>query len=127
MKTHKDLNVWKNSVELVLEIYRLTRSFPREEMFGLTMQLKRAATSVPSNISEGAARNQKKEFIRFLRISSGSLAEIETQILIAWHLNYLPGSELNNLTKRINLIGSQISGLIKNLEKKSTSPDKQPS
>ena len=118
MKTHKDLNVWKNSIEFVLEIYRLTKTFPKEELFCITQQLRRAAISVPSNISEGAARNQKREFIRFLRISSGSLAEVETQILIAWHLEYLKEPELAQLTGNINKIRSQISGLIKNLEQK---------
>lgn len=116
MKTHKDLDVWKNSIDLVLEIYSLTRSFPKEELFCLTKQLRKTAISIPSNISEGAARNQKKEFVRFLRISTGSLAEVETQMLIAWHLNYINEPELVKITGHGNKIRSQISGLIKNLE-----------
>lgn len=74
MKTHKDLEVWKNSIKLVADMYDVTENFPKEELFGLTAQIRRAAVSVPSNISEGAARNQKKEFIRFLQIAMGSLA-----------------------------------------------------
>jgi len=116
MKSHKDLNVWKNSIDLVLEVYAITKLFPNAEMFGLTMQMRRASVSVPSNISEGAARNQKKEFIRFLRISGGSLAELETQILIARHLNYINESDWQILSKKILVIGAQISGLIKHLE-----------
>ena len=80
MKTHKDLEVWKNSIDLVVLIYSLTSTFPKEELFCLSSQIRRAAVSVPSNISEGAARNQKKEFIRFLQISMGSLAEVDTQL-----------------------------------------------
>ena len=118
MQTHKDLNVWKYSIELVCEVYSLTKSFPKEELFCLTNQLRRAAVSVPSNISEGAARNQKREFIRFLRIATGSLSEIETQILIAWHLKYLKEHELVRLTGSTNKIRAQIAGLIKNLEGK---------
>ncbi len=116
MKTHKDLNAWKNSIELVCEVYRLTKTFPKEELFCLTTQVRRAAISVPSNISEGAARNQKREFIRFLRIATGSLSEVETQILIAWHLNYLKEPELINFTGNVNKIRAQIAGLIKSLE-----------
>jgi four helix bundle protein len=89
MKTHKDLEVWKNSIKLVADVYDITRNFPKEELFGLTAQIRRAAVSVPSNISEGAARNQKKEFIRFLQISMGSLAEVETQINISSVLHYI--------------------------------------
>ncbi|MDP1622763.1 MAG: four helix bundle protein [Bacteroidales bacterium] len=118
MKTHKDLNAWKNSIDLVIEIYRLTKAIPKEELFCLTVQLRRAAISVPSNISEGAARNQKKEFIRYLRISIGSLAEIETQILIARHLEYISEQEQINITGNINKIRSQIAGLIRNLEQR---------
>jgi four helix bundle protein len=118
MRTHKDLNVWKNSVDMVVEIYHLTCLFPKEEMFCLTRQLRRAAISVPSNISEGAARNQKREFIRFLRISGGSLAEIETQVVIACRLNYVKESDVVELTGRIYKIRAQVSGLIKNLEQK---------
>ena len=83
MLTHKDLDIWKLGVDLVGEIYRVTRQFPYEEIYGLTVQMRRSAVSIPSNISEGAARSSKKEFIQFLYISLGSLAELETQILIA--------------------------------------------
>ncbi len=86
MGTHKDLDVWKRSVELVTTVYYLTSEFPKEEIFGLTNQIRRASVSIPSNIAEGAARNSDKEFIRFLYISLGSNQELDTQMLIARNL-----------------------------------------
>jgi four helix bundle protein len=117
MKTHQDLNAWKESIELVSLVYRATRKFPKEEMFGLTAQLRRAAISIPSNISEGAARLQPREFVRFLRIAVGSLAEVETQIIIASNLEYLEKSDHEILIGKTRMIRSQITGLIKYLEK----------
>ena len=116
MKTHKDLNVWKCSIDLVINIYSVTRDFPKEEIFGLTAQIKRAVVSVPSNISEGAARDKKKEFIRFLQISMGSLAEVETQLIIAGRLHYLDKQNFEDLLGSINKIRAQISGLIRSLK-----------
>ena len=118
MKTHKDLDVWKDSISMALDVYRATQKFPKEELFCLVQQLRRAAISVPSNISEGAARNYKREFIRFLRFSAGSLAEIETLIILAMQLKYIKEPEFNQLTMKSNKIRSQIAGLIKNLENK---------
>ncbi|MGB8375015.1 MAG: four helix bundle protein, partial [Salegentibacter sp.] len=83
MKSHKDLTVYKTSIDLVIDVYQISGSFPDVEKFGLTSQIRRAAVSIPSNISEGAARNSKKDFIRFLYIALGSLAEMETQMEIA--------------------------------------------
>ena len=81
--THKDLDVWKLGIELVQEVYEVTKVFPKEEMYGLTSQIRRAAVSIPSNIAEGYARESIKELIRFLYISLGSLSELETQLLIS--------------------------------------------
>ena len=117
MKTHKDLDAWKNSIDLVLDIYYVTKSFPKDEMFGLVQQLRRAVVSIPSNISEGAARNQKREFVRFLRISSGSLAEVETQLFIAYKLGYTQESDFASINQQMIRIRAQINGLIKYLEK----------
>ena len=89
MVTHKDLDIWKQGIELVEEVYKNTAIFPREEIYGLTSQMRRAAVSVPSNISEGAARNSKKEFIQFLYVALSSLAELETQTIISEKLGYL--------------------------------------
>ena len=83
MRTHKNLEVWKDSLELTNEIYSLTKNFPKHERFGLSSQMERAAVSVTSNIAEGAARGSDKEFIRFLYYSVGSISELETQLFVA--------------------------------------------
>jgi len=88
IKTHKDLDVWKLSIQLVKDIYQLSSKFPSDEKFGLVAQIRRAVVSIPSNISEGAARNSDKDYIRFLYISLGSLSEIETQLIIAEELGF---------------------------------------
>jgi len=87
--THGDLDVWKESMNFVMEIYRITEKFPNHEKFGLTPQMRRAGVSICSNIAEGAARNHSKEFVQFLFIALGSVSEIETQIEIALRLGYL--------------------------------------
>lgn len=94
MKTHKDLDIWKKGIEFVVEIYKTTANFSKEELYGLTSQMRRAVISYPSNIAEGAARFSKKEFIQFLYISLGSLSEVETQLIIASRLKYLTNTEL---------------------------------
>ena len=88
IKTHKDLDVWKLSIQLVKDIYQLSSKFPSEEKFGLVAQIRRAVVSIPSNIPEGEARNSDKDYIRFLYISLGSLSEIETQLIIAEELGF---------------------------------------
>jgi len=98
---HKDLDVWKQAITLVLEIYKLSSSFPKDETYGLIPQIRRAAVSIPSNISEGAARNSKKEFLNFLNFSLGSLAEVETQLIIAKRLSYC---NIESTMKQINRV-----------------------
>ena len=93
MKTHKDLEVWKRAVELVTQVYQLTQAFPKDEVYGLTSQLRRSAVSIPSNIAEGAARQFNKEYIQFLYVALGSLMELETQMIIAKNLNFISASE----------------------------------
>ena len=89
MRTHHNLDVWKRSVDFVLTIYKLTESFPNEEKFGLTSQIRRAAVSIPTNIAEGAARKSGKEFLQFLSIAQGSANEVETEMLISHRLGFL--------------------------------------
>jgi four helix bundle protein len=91
--THKYLEVYKHSLDLVEHIYQLTASFPSSENFGLTSQLRRASVSLPSNIAEGSSRGSTKDFIRFLNMASGSLAEIETQLIIAERIEYITFAE----------------------------------
>lgn len=115
LKTHKDLDVWNTAMDLVEKVYLITSRFPKEEQFGLVSQIKRSALSVPSNISEGAARNSKKEFIKFLYVAMGSLAELETQWFLAKRLNFCnEGTVLNE----IELIRKMILGLIRSLREK---------
>ncbi len=115
MANHKDLDVWKEAMALARELYLVTSSFPKEELYGLTSQIKRAAVSVPSNIAEGAARNSDKEFIQFLYVSLGSLSEIETQILLAKDFGILKDLQV---LKKIENIRKLITGLIKYLRSK---------
>ena len=116
-KDHKELDVWKASIDLVIKIYSITKKFPNDELYGLTNQLRRAAVSIPSNIAEGAARKSSKEFIQFLHISLGSLSELETQIIIAERLNYIENNDV--LFDEIISIKKMIHGLIRYLKNKS--------
>ena len=116
MRTHKDLDAWKLSVELVVLIYQLTSTFPKEEVFGLTNQIRRAAVSIPSNIAEGAARNSNKELIQFLHLSLGSQQELDTQFLIAKKLEYLTDDQYNEINIKIETVGKLLNGLIKYLK-----------
>jgi four helix bundle protein len=92
--THKDLEIWRHGIELVVHIYQATKTFPRDEEYGLKTQMRRAAVSFPSNIAEGAARASRREYTQFLHISLGSLSELETQVIIAERLGYLKGAAL---------------------------------
>jgi len=101
---HKELDAWKQAIQLVEEVYKVSSGFPKQETYGLTSQVRRAAVSVPSNLSEGAARNGDKEFINFLGISLGSLAEVETQLIIASRLGYADVSVLLSLVSRVRAL-----------------------
>jgi four helix bundle protein len=111
-ESYRDLIAWRKGMELVTEIYRATLSFPRHEIYGLTSQLRRAAVSVPSNIAEGQAHFSQKEFHRFLSHARGSLVEIETQIMIAENLGYLPAPHSHALLDRTAEMGRILNGLI---------------
>lgn len=113
---HKDLDVWQNSIELVSEFYELTISFPREEQFSLTSQIRRSAISIPSNISEGMARSFNLETIRFLDIARSSLVELDTQIQIAINFKYLNSSEIEKLSEMANHIFAMLSKLIQKIK-----------
>ena len=117
LKTHKDLDVWKNSVNMVTSIYQMTEKFPKSEIYGLTNQIRRSAVSIPSNIAEGAGRFHKKEFIQFLYIALGSIAELETQIIISNNLKFISDSEQNEFEEKIVIVRKQLSGLIKYLKR----------
>ena len=118
MRPHERLDVWKRAIEFVIALYRLTEHFPKDEKFGLTSQLRRAAVSVAANIAEGAARKSSKEFLQFLSNSQGSASEIDTELLIAWRLGYLPEKEYKDLYGNLDDIGRMITGLSHSLRRK---------
>ncbi|MEW6133747.1 MAG: four helix bundle protein [Pseudomonadota bacterium] len=111
---HRELLAWQESMVLVKLVYELTAAFPKEELYGLTSQLRRAAVSIPSNIAEGAARNGDREFHQFLAIARGSLAELETQMLLAEQLGYLAKGTLP--TGQMERLFKLISGLMNSLQ-----------
>ncbi|TRZ46035.1 four helix bundle protein [Robertkochia solimangrovi] len=115
--THKDLEVWKLSIQLVVDIYKLLENFPVKEDFCLTQQIRRSVISVPSNIAEGAGRSSTKEMLRFLDISIGSLSELETQLIIAIELKYIDYQDVIpvNVSKIRNMLLSLKRSLIQKL------------
>jgi len=115
MKTHKDLDIWKRGIELVTEVYKLTRNFPREETYGLSSQMQRAAVSYPSNIAEGAARNSKADYSRFVYIALGSLSELETQVIISKNLGY--SSDIEKMLNEIEVLRKMTLNFIKHLKR----------
>ncbi|MBP3252665.1 MAG: four helix bundle protein [Prevotella sp.] len=124
METHKDLRVWHQSIELVTTIYMMTKTFPKEELFGLVSQMRRAIVSVPSNIAEGYARGTDREKLHFLRISSGSMAEVETQLLLSLNLGYINQESYDELSETITSVWKQLNALISSIKKK-LSPQEQ--
>lgn len=115
IKNYKDLEVWKRSRKLVKAVYTLTRVFPREELYALTSQLRRAAISIPSNLAEGHSRSGTKDFIQFISIAIGSLAELETQILLSEDLEYVAPednhlllTEITGLQKMLHTLRSSL-------------------
>ena len=116
-KPHKKLDVWLKSIDLVQNIYEITKSFPKAEDYGLTSQIRRSAVSIPANIAEGAARQTKKEFIQFLHTAQGSLSELDTHMEIALKLGYVKESFVQEIAVSMNDIDKMITGLRKSLRK----------
>ena len=115
IKSFKDLRIWQKGIEIVTDIYTLTKKFPKEELFSLTSQLRRSAISIPSNIAEGFKRFHNKEYKQFLFITLGSCAELETQIIIAKELKYINKNEEAKLVEKLDHICRMTSSLIKKL------------
>jgi four helix bundle protein len=113
IKSFTDLNAWKEGHNLVLMIYEITKHFPKEELFGLTNQLKRAAVSITSNIAEGFSRNSYKEKIQFYSISLGSTTEIQNQLLVARDIKYLERGRFDSVAKQSIIVNKLINGLIR--------------
>jgi len=111
IRSYRDLEVWQKAMDLVEDCYRLTGEFPKNEAYGLAGQLQRSAVSIPANIAEGRERAGKKEFVHHLSIACGSLAELETHLLIARRLNYVGEEDMMQLMERTAEIGRMINGL----------------
>lgn len=114
MKKFKNLKIWKEGIDIVTKVYKLTAGFPEEEKFGLVSQLRRCSVSIPSNIAEGYGRNSDAELHRFLNIARGSSYELETQLIISHELNFISTEQLETLSKQLN----NIQGGITNFQKK---------
>ena len=119
VRSYKDLVTWQKSMALVIEVYKFSKKFPKEEIFGLMSQTRRSAVSVPSNIAEGHARTSKREFQYFLSNARGSLAELETQLTIAHQLAYIDDTTINLLLDRLWEVGRLLNGLLSSLKRSS--------
>ncbi len=114
-KPHKKLEAWKAAIDTVLFVYKLADGFPPKEQYSLSVQVRRAAISIPSNIAEGAARQSKKEFVKFLHIAKGSLSELDTQFELAHLLDYLSPAEWHAMNDKLTHVDRLLSGLIRHL------------
>lgn len=123
MKGHHKLKIWNQSIQMVTKIYKLTKTFPNHELYGLTSQIRRSAISIPSNVAEGAARSSTKEYINFLSIAQGSCSELETQLIIAKNLGYGSNKQffdnIDPILEELNEISMMITGLKKSLHRSS--------
>jgi len=118
IRSFRDLILWHRSMELVKEVYQVTKPFPKEEIFGLTSQVRRAAVSIPSNIAEGHARLSRKEFQHYLGNARGSLAELQTQIILGKELGFLSEKEMEAILDKATEVGRLLNGLLSSLKKK---------
>ena len=107
----RDLRVWNDGMDLVEQVYRLTQGFPKQELYGLTNQLRRAAVAIPSNIAEGQARTHLKEYLQFLSTAKGSLAEVQTQLEIAARLSYITAEQLKLILEQADALSRQLYAL----------------
>ncbi|MGB9074022.1 MAG: four helix bundle protein [Terriglobales bacterium] len=119
---YKDLIAWRKATHLALEIYRCTRTFPKDELYGLTSQMRRAAVSVASNIAEGKGRYSRKEFVQFLYRARGSLLELQTQLFIAGELDYLESISARRIRDKADELGRILNGLTTSVQNSSAMP-----
>jgi len=122
LETHKELGVWQKSFRLCTRVHAVTREFPPEERFDLTAQLRRTAVSVPSNIAEGYNRATRRDYLRFLWMANGSLAELETQLLLAEELRLAGDNDLSNVLESVNDVDRMLRSLIRALVRKGAAP-----
>lgn len=117
-KPHRELTVWQKSVDFVINVYELTKKFPKSEMYGLTNQMRRSSISISANIAEGAARKSSKEFLQFLAIARGSLSEIDTHLEIAGRLGYVFSKQMEDLDFKLTELDRMLSGLMNSIRRK---------
>lgn len=122
LKNYKELRVWQKAYQLCVEVYRITRNFPKEERYGLTSQIRKAAVSVPSNIAEGYGRKTTREYVQALYVAYGSNCELETQVLLSGDLGYIEADDLEKLQKNLGDIERMLKGLINSLKNKHSNP-----
>jgi four helix bundle protein len=115
IRGYRDLLVWQKGVDLVVEVYQATKAFPRQEQFGLTAQIRRSAGSIPANVAEGHTRAHSKEYRNFISVAQGSLAELETHLIIAQRLGYLTSEAAEPLFERAAELGRMMNGLDRSL------------
>lgn len=120
MKSYKNLDVWKNGIKIVNCVYEETKNFPKEESYGLTTQMRRCATSIPSNIAEGFARQYNREFKQFLYIALGSCSELETQIIVSFNQGYLSKKTQEGLLEQLDHESRMLMNLIKSITRSLT-------
>ncbi len=118
LKSYRELLVWQKSYALALELYSATSDFPKHEIYGLTSQMRRASVSIPSNIAEGYARGYRPEYIRFTGVAYGSLAELQTQLMLARDLDYLNPKQYDELASGYEELERMLSALIRALKNK---------
>ncbi len=120
LKSHKDLDAWKRAIDLSAEVYRLSSSFPKEEIYGIPSQMRRASVSIASNIAEGAARRTDKDFVHFLHMALGSASELDTQIEIVNKVGYADTIAMKELQNTVGVVSKMLYGLIRSVEKKTS-------
>lgn len=118
MKTHKDLDVWREAIDLSKKVYWLTKMYPKEEMFGLSAQMRRAGISIASNIAEGAARQGDKEFLKFLYIAAGSASELDTQLEISKGIDVGNPTEIAAIQGSLEAVSKMLQGLIRSVKQR---------
>ena len=122
LKNYKELKVWEKAYKLCLDIYTVTKRFPKEEIYGLTSQIRRSAVSIPSNIAEGYGRKTTSEYVRFLYIAYGSVCELETQTMISGDLDYMKKEKLQEVREELGDVERMLKAMIKSLENKHLNP-----
>ncbi|MDE6150571.1 MAG: four helix bundle protein [Prevotella sp.] len=125
MQSHKNLKVWQYAIDIAVDIQEITRSYPKEEMFGMVSQMRRAATSISMNIAEGYARGTDKEILHFLYIASGSASELDTQLILSHRFGYIDAESNSRLSEQLTIIRKMLNALITSIKHKADTAKEQ--